>query len=128
MSAMTASRDPDVTRLLDGMLNKPLWAMVRRVRDAEKLDAHLRAHLEWMIARERDGSLFASGPMHDPEGRPSGGLTILRAPDWGEARRLAEDDPLVQEGAVGYELHRWTVMEGGFRVSVRFAEGGYTLD
>lgn len=120
--------DPAVSRLLDGMLEKPLWAMVRRVVDPGKLDTHLRAHLEWMIARERDGSLFASGPLHDADDRPSGGLTILRAPDHAAARRLADDDPFVREGAITYELHRWTLMEGGFRLSVRFSDGSYTLD
>ena len=45
----------------------------------EKLKPLLPEHLEYMISLEKRGLLFASGPLSDGKGPPTGaGLTILR--------------------------------------------------
>ena len=87
----------------------------------EKLKALLPAHLEYMIALEKRGVLFASGPLADGAGPPTGaGLTILRAANVEEARALAEADPFVSNGLRTFELKEWTIMEGtlGLRVNL----------
>ncbi|HXX04160.1 MAG TPA: YciI family protein, partial [Xanthobacteraceae bacterium] len=84
---------------------------------------HLPAHLEYMIELEKRGVLFASGPLADGAGPPSGaGLTILRAANAGEARALAEADPFVIQGLRSYELKEWTVMEGAFGLRVNLSD------
>ena len=81
----------------------------------------LPEHLEYMISLEKRGLLFASGPLSDGKGPPTGaGLTILRVTDIDEARALAEADPFVLNGLRTYELKEWTIMEGtlGLRVNL----------
>jgi uncharacterized protein YciI len=74
-----------------------------------------------MIGLERRGLLFASGPLSDGAGPPSGaGLTILRVASAQEARAVADADPFVVNGLRTYELKEWTIMEGtlGLRVNL----------
>jgi uncharacterized protein len=89
----------------------------------EKLKALLPAHLEYMIGLEKRGVLFASGPLSDGEGPPSGaGLTVLRAKNAAEARAIADADPFVAGGLRGYELKEWTIMEGALDLRVNFSD------
>jgi len=67
--------------------------------------------------------LFASGPLADGEGPPSGaGLTILRVANMREARELAEADPFVSGGLRTFELKEWTVMEGSLGLRVNLSD------
>ncbi len=89
----------------------------------EKLKALLPAHLEYMIGLEKRGVLFASGPLADGPGPPSGaGLTILRVANAREARKIAKADPFVVNGLRSFELKEWTVMEGSLRLRVRLSD------
>ena len=66
-----------------------------------------------MIGLEKQGILFASGPLAEADGKTRGdGLTILRAASAEEARAIAEADPFVVNGLRSFELREWTVMEG----------------
>jgi uncharacterized protein YciI len=104
------------------MLRRKFYAVLSQPSETpEKLKALLPAHLEYMIGLEKRGVLFASGPLADGEGPPSGaGLTILRAASALEARALAEADPFVANGLRTFELKEWTIMEGtlGLRVNL----------
>ena len=74
-----------------------------------------------MIGLEKRGLVFASGPLADSEGPPTGaGLTVLRAKDAKEARALAEGDPFFINKLRTFELKEWTIMEGtlGLRVNL----------
>lgn len=112
-------RIADLTRK---MLRKKLYVVLSKpVVPPDKLQMLLSAHLEYMIGLEKRGHVFASGPLADAEGPPTGlGLTILRAKDIAEARALAEADPFFINGMRTFELKEWTVMEGtlGVRVSL----------
>jgi len=67
--------------------------------------------------------LFASGPLADGEGPPSGaGLTILRAASAREARELAEADPFVSSGLRTFQIKEWTVMEGTMGLRINFSD------
>ena len=112
-------RIADLTRK---MLRKKLYVVLSKpVVPPDKLQMLLSAHLEYMIGLERRGHVFASGPLADAEGPPTGlGLTILRAKDIAEARALAEADPFFINGMRTFELKEWTLMEGtlGLRVNL----------
>jgi len=114
--------DERIAALTQKMLRRKLYAVLSQPSAApEKLKALLPAHLEYMIALEKRGVLFASGPLSDGAGPPSGaGLTILRAASAQEAREIAEADPFVSSGVRTYQLKEWTIMEGtlGLRVSL----------
>ena len=81
-----------VADLMRKMLRKKLYVVISKpVVPPEKLKPFLMAHLEYMIGLEQRGLVFASGPLADGEGPPSGqGLTVLRAKSAAEARALAE--------------------------------------
>ncbi len=91
------SVDERIAALTQKMLRLKFYAVVSAASPTpEKLKALLPAHLEYMIALEKRGILFASGPLTEGEGPPTGaGLTILRAANAAEARELADADPFV---------------------------------
>ena len=112
-------RIADLTRK---MLRKKFYVVMSKpTAPPEKLQQFLSAHLEYMIGLEKRGHVFASGPLTDSGGAPSGqGLTILRAADAAQARAIAEADPFFTNGLRTFALKEWTVMEGtlGLRVNL----------
>jgi uncharacterized protein len=114
-------RIADLTRR---MLRKKLYVLLSKpVVEPEKLKPFLLAHLEYMIGLEKRGLVFASGPLSDGEGPPTGaGLTVLRAKDAKEARALAEGDPFFANGLRTFELKEWTIMEGSFGLRVNLSD------
>jgi uncharacterized protein YciI len=111
-----------IAELTQKMLRRKFYAVLSQPSATpEKLKALLPAHLEYMISLEKRGFLFASGPLSDGAGPPSGaGLTILRVASAEEARAVAEADPFVCSGLRTFELKEWTIMEGtlGLRVNL----------
>ena len=118
------SPEDRIRQLTQGMLRKKLYVVLSKgAADPKRLAGHLPEHLEYMIALEKKGVLFASGPLSDSEGAMRGdGLTILRAPSVEEARRIAETDPFFVAGLRSFELREWTLMEGSFGVRVNFSD------
>ena len=116
-----AERVADLTRK---MLRKKFYVVLSKPAvTPEKLQPYLSAHLEYMIGLEKRGLVFASGPLADGEGPPTGqGLTVLRAKDAGEARALAEADPFFINGVRSFEIKEWTVMEGTLGVRVNLSD------
>lgn len=116
--------DQRIAELTAKMLRRKLYAVISQPSPApEKLKPFLPAHLEYMIGLEKRGVLFASGPLSDGAGPPSGaGLTILRAASAAEARALAEADPFVAQGLRTFELKQWTIMEGSLGLKVNLSD------
>jgi uncharacterized protein YciI len=116
------SVDARIAELTQKMWKRKFYALLSQPSPTpEKLKPLLPAHLEYMISLEKRGFLFASGPLSDGKGPPTGaGLTILRVTGIDEARALAEADPFVLNGLRTYELKEWTIMEGtlGLRVNL----------
>jgi uncharacterized protein len=113
-----------VAELMRKMLRKKLYVLISKpVVPPENLKPFLLAHLEYMIGLEKRGLVFASGPLADGEGPPSGhGLTVLRAASSKEARALAEADPFFVNGLRTFELKEWTVMEGTLSLRVNLSD------
>lgn len=118
-----------VSELMRKMLRKKLYVVLSQpVVPPDKLKPFLLAHLEYMIGLEQRGLVFASGPLSDGEGSPSGhGLTILRAKSAAEARALAEADPFFVNKLRTFELKEWTVMEGSLGLRVNFSDQSIEL-
>jgi hypothetical protein len=116
--------DARIAALTEKMLRRKFFAVLSKASATpEKLKALLPAHLEYMIGLEKRGVLFASGPLSDGAGPPSGaGLSILRAASAEEARALAEADPFVSSGLRSFELKEWTIMEGTLGLRVNFSD------
>jgi uncharacterized protein len=113
-----------VAELTRKMLRKKLYVLISKPLVApDQLKPFLSAHLEYMIGLEKRGLVFASGPLSDGDGPPSGhGLTVLRAANADEARALAESDPFFVNGLRNFELKEWTVMEGTLSLRVNLSD------
>jgi uncharacterized protein YciI len=118
------AQDASAQELMRAMLNKPLYVALREPADLARMPALLEAHLRWMVAAERRGEVFASGPFVsdiDPPGA-LGGMTIVRASSAEEANEILVGDPFVKEGVVQVRIRKWLLMEGGFCVTVRLSD------
>jgi len=84
-----------------------LYVAFLRIIDQE-LNAKIRpAHLEYVNELYKEGKVFMAGPFTDKEA----GLVIYKAESLEEARKLAEADPVVVEGARTLELREWSPLE-----------------
>ena len=110
---------PRVRELTQSMWKKKFYAVFWDGRDAD-LAPLLAEHLEYMIEIERQGKMFASGPLDF--GKGADGMTILRVDSEAEAREIAERDPFIRNGVRGYAIREWMVMEGSFSVRVNFSD------
>ena len=118
-----------IRELTKRMLRKKLYVVLSKGGAApEKIAERLPQHLEYMIGLEKQGVLFASGPLAEADGKTRGdGLTILRAPSAEAARKIAEADPFVINGLRSFELREWTVMEGSLGIKVNFSDQSLEL-
>ena len=72
------------------------------------LNARVRpAHLEYLNRLYKENKVVMAGPFTDGKG----GMVIYRADSPEEARRLAEADPVVAEGARTLELREWNPLQ-----------------
>jgi uncharacterized protein len=119
-----ATLDQCIRDLTDGMLKKKLYVVLSKaVAPGPRLKEVLPDHLRYMIALERKGLVFASGPLTEEGGEPRGeGLTILRAANAAEARMIAEADPFYREGLRTFDVRAWTVMEGSLALRVNLSD------
>jgi uncharacterized protein YciI len=121
---MAASAEERIRQLTKGMLRKKLYVILSKGgATPEQLGAVLPEHLEYMIGLEKQGVLFASGPLTAGPGKPAGdGLTVLRVDNEDDARRIASADPFVVRKIRTFEVREWTVMEGSFGVRLNFSD------
>jgi uncharacterized protein YciI len=114
-----SSMEARVRELTQPMWRKKFYAVTWEGNGAD-LRPHLAAHLEYMIGLEREGKLFASGPLDF--GASSDGLTVLRVASAEEARAVALGDPFVINGIRSFRIREWTVMEGSFSIQVNYSD------
>jgi uncharacterized protein YciI len=121
---MPVSGEERIRQLTQRMLRKKLYVVLSKgAASPEQIAEILPDHLEYMIGLEKQGALFASGPLTAAAGQAAGdGLTILRAENVAAARMLAETDPFVVNKLRSFEVREWTVMEGSFGLTVNFSD------
>jgi hypothetical protein len=83
----------------------PYFAAFQTILNPERTDAARQPHLDFLAKMVADGHISAWGRF--PDG--SGGLTIFQAASLEDARKLAEADPFVSEGARRLELREWAM-------------------
>jgi hypothetical protein len=116
---MSTTAEQDVQALTKNMLRRKLYVVLSRGQGAD-LRPYLAEHLRWMIALEKEGKVFASGPFN--VGTSGDGMTVLRADTADEARAIAERDPFVVNGIRTYEIREWMLMEGSFGITVNYSD------
>ena len=121
-------------QLMKRMLKKRLFVMLRKAEKPQQSPQYFEAHLTWMIAAEKRGEIFGSGPFVAQDiapatpGSPAGSMTILRAESREAAIRIADTDPYVLSGTISYEMKEWLVMEGSITLKIHFSDGSYQFD
>jgi uncharacterized protein YciI len=115
--------------LLAKMLQKPLYVALRTPGDLSRFSEVLEAHLQWAVAAEQRGELFASGPFVEEGGVPGalGGMSIVRAASMEEAQQILARDPFIRERVYTPSIRKWLLMEGGVTVTLRFSDQSYLL-
>lgn len=90
----------------------------------EKMQEILPRHLEFQKDIEAAGKLFLAGPLSDETGQEmsGGGLIIYRASSMEEARKIAESDPMHQEGGRTFEIRGWLVNEGSLSFNLHLSD------
>lgn len=78
----------------------------KRVPDGKERDAMFAGHFANIERLAKEGKLALAGPFSDD---PAGwrGLFVLAVNDPDEARRLTETDPVIRNGEMVAEYHRW---------------------
>ena len=89
--------------------------------------AYLNCFFYQLINLEKQGKVFASGPMFDKEGEKSAGITVFSTETWEEAEALAADDPFCASGAMEFSLKRWQINEGRINIAVDFSDSTFSI-
>ena len=106
------------------MLKKDLYVIFTRpVAPREELLKLLPKHLARQVELEKEGILFAAGPM-EPQDKDQvrTGMIIVRAGSFDEADEIAKADPFHAAGLREYEIWNWSMNEGSFNVTINYSD------
>lgn len=107
-----------------GMLQKQLYVIFTRPTDGlGPVFANIEAHLAFQIELEREGIMFAAGPLwtDDEQSWEGEGMVIVRAGSRDEAVAIAERDPMHKAGARAFMVRPWLINEGSVTLRVDFS-------
>ena len=106
------------------MLQKDLYVIFTRpVAPREKIMELLPKHLERQVELEKQGILFAAGPMEpQDEDKPRTGMIIIRAESFDHAHEIAMGDPFHAEGLREFDIWNWSMNEGSFTVTINYSD------
>jgi uncharacterized protein len=79
------------------------FAALLPMRDLEKSQELRPGHIAFLDQMSQEGKIFARGRFVDG----AGGLIVYKAESLEEARKFANSDPYVANGARSLELHEW---------------------
>ena len=86
---------------------------------------NLGEHVAYQTTLERDGVMFAAGPLasEDLTEWLGEGLFMYRADSIDHARKIAEADPMHSSGARTFTVREWMVNEGTYSIQVYYSAG-----
>jgi len=121
--------EPEIDPRYNKMLRRKFWVILTRgAKPVEEIRKYRDAHLAHQMKLEKEGILFAAGPLADPDGTlKQYGLIIIRAESAEEAKRIADMDPMHQHGMREYTLHKWSLNEGRINISIDFSDRSSNL-
>ena len=93
-----------------------------------ELDKMLAEHLAHQIRLEKQGIMFAAGPLTGEDGARVGGMIVIRAESFTAAQAIADSDPYHKAGLRKYTLTRWTVNEGSYGLRVNYSDQTVTIE
>lgn len=120
----------DVRAASSQMLQKQLYAIFTSPTNGlEPVFAGLEEHLAFQMELEREGIMFAAGPLwtDDEQHWRGEGMVIVRAGSVDEAKTIAERDPMHRSGARSFRIRPWMINEGGVSVRLNFSNQSFKL-
>lgn len=105
----------DVMKASGAMLQKQLYAIFTvPTGGIEPILQMLDEHLAFQIQLEKDGIMYAAGPMWSDDEREwnGDGMVVVRAGSRQEAIAIAERDPMHRSGARRFTVRPWMINEG----------------
>ena len=119
-----------INELTSRMLQRELYVVLTTpIKPMSEILPLLPDHLDYMIALEKRGILFASGPfLTGKDLLPGAGMTILRAGSLEEAEAIAREDPLNKSGMRTFEVRTWQLNEGSFTVTINYSDKSYHVE
>lgn len=112
------------------MLQKQLYAIFTTPTNGlGPVFANLEAHLEYQVRIEREGIMFAAGPLwtDDEQSWEGEGLVVVRAASRHEAVAIAERDPMHISGARSFKVRPWLINEGSVTVRLDYSTQKFTI-
>src|SRR3954468_1043048 len=80
--------------------------------EAKELEALQKQHLDHMRGMYFAGKMVVAGPFDEQKDPTLRGLCLYRVGSLDEARKLAEEDPMVRAGRLEVEVVAWWVEKG----------------
>lgn len=118
----------DVMEASKAMLQKQLYAIFTSPTGGiQPILEQMEEHLAFQVSLEREGVLYAAGPMwSDDEQHWAGdGLVVVRAGSRTDAVAIAERDPMHRSGARTFTVRPWMINEGS--VTIRLDSSSQTF-
>jgi uncharacterized protein len=112
------------------MLQKQLYAIFTKpVNGLGPVFATIEAHLTFQVELEREGVMFAAGPMwtDDEQSWEGDGLVVVRAASREAAIAIAERDPMHTSGARTFHVRPWLINEGTVTVRLDYSTQTFTI-
>jgi uncharacterized protein len=125
-----ADIESEVAKMTHGFLGKELYVIFSTALDSRDALAPVMAdHLAHQVILEKNGTLFAAGPMFEEDAKaPGRGMIVVRAASFDEARAIADSDPFHKAGLRGYTIEKWIVNEGSYTVTVNYSDQTAAID
>lgn len=104
-----------------GMLQKQFFAIFTKPTDGlGPVFANIESHLAFQVQLEKDGILYAAGPLWTDDGQmwEGEGMVVVRANSVEEASAIAERDPMHKAGARSFRVRPWLVNEGSVTIQL----------
>lgn len=120
----------DVMAASGAMLQKQLFAIFTSPVDGlGPIFANIEEHLKFQVELEREGVMFAAGPLwtDDEESWEGEGLVVVRAESREAAIAIAKRDPMHVSGARSFRVRPWLINEGTMSVRLDFSTQKFTL-
>jgi len=130
MSEPKAIPVSEVMQASAGMLQKQLYAIFTTPVDGlGKVLENLETHLGFQTTLEKEGVLFAAGPLwtDDEQNWTGEGMVIVRAASRTAAIAIAERDPLHQCGARSFTVRPWMINEGSMTLRLDHSSQTYSI-
>ena len=114
----------------EGFLAKQLYvAFTTPTRGIGPVMENIKEHLEFQVALEKQGIMFAAGPnwTDDEKSWEGDGMVVIRAKSLTEAKEIMGRDPMHKSGARKFRIRPWFVNEGTVSVRLNYSQGTFEM-